>query len=214
MIIEPTFVLAQFSDQSLEDNYREMTYDQIVNELNIRRNKISNQPITKDPFDEVKINLGIGYINSFSTIKVNTGQFQRYQNGLQLGVGMDLFDPEWFTELNFRNFGITGQGNEELMLKEFNLKIGYLTAESLGQKGPWHYFFATGISNRFLHYTNRLTNVSVDNTTPSLLGSFGLRAKMDKHLSFGIEIMGRSALIGTTSDTSSVDYTFRIDTSL
>ncbi len=193
------------------DNYEDMTYEQMVSELN-RKKKLLTHSMESTTSDSASVqsHIGLAYVNSFTTLRVGAGQFQRYQNGMQISLGTDLSDPQWFGEACIRNFGVAAHGNEELNLKELLLKIGHTS----DLHGPWAYFLTTGYSNRFLRFVDGDSHQDIHDTTPSWVGSFGVKSRISRGLSFSFELLGRTALISTTSDTGSLDFAFRLDTSL
>lgn len=214
ILITGTVINFSFSSSSAStednDSVQEMTYEQIINELNFKKRKNQKLVQQENSFEQLQVHLGVGYLNSFSTFRISESLLQRYQNGMQIMIGMDLFDPSWYTEIAFRNFGVTNNGAEEIMLKEFALKMAYIQEA----KPPWKYFFSTGVSNRFFHYRDRLKNIAADNVTPSWIASMGLKAYFDKKFNVGFEMQGRSSLVGSTSDVSSIDFAIRMETSL
>src|SRR5687768_11923564 len=81
----------------------ELTYEDLLTELNSRRSKIEKN--TYQPSDDLLIHAGLGFVSSFSTISVD-GQTQSWQqNGLELSVGTDLASQQWYAEGTFRNYG-------------------------------------------------------------------------------------------------------------
>lgn len=205
LISTPTLVQAA---RGSDKDYEEVTYDELLNELSTKKNKLVNDHVS--PFDTVMIHAGLGYISSFANYRANNQNLNRYQNGLQLSLGIDLFSPNWYSEGVFRNYGVTSQGEESINLKEFDLKVGY--------KAPiaqmWSYSLASGLSNRFLTITDSSKSIDVNTTTPSLLLSAGVYINPNKNLALGLEGSAHSALVNRTVDRDSVDFAFRIITSL
>lgn len=199
----PTLVQAAAPDSE----YEEVSYDDLLNELSAKKRSVSR---SSDSLDNVRLHAGIGYTNSFTNISANKQNYNRHANGIQLSLGMDLFSPNWYSEGVFKNYGVTGTGSEELSLRELDLKIGYTnTLESI-----WSYTISSGLSNRFLRFTDSAKRVSVDETTPSLIISTGFNARVHKYISLGAEISAHSAMVSSTADKNSFDFAFRLTTSL
>ncbi len=187
--------------------YEEVSYEDLLNELSAKKRSASRP---SDSLENVRLHAGIGYTNSFTNISANKQNYNRHTNGIQLSVGMDLFSPNWYSEGVFKNYGVSGTGNEELSLRELDLKIGYTnTLESI-----WSYTISSGLSNRFLRFTDSAQGVSVNETTPSLIISTGFNARIHKHISLGAEVSAHSAMVSSTADKNSFDFAFRLTTSL
>jgi len=199
----PTLVQA-----AADKDYEEVSYDDLLNELSAKKKSLTQKE--NNSFDTVRLHAGIGYVNSFSNIATQKQNFNRHATGIQLSLGMDLFSPNWYSEGVFRNYGLTSSGSEELSLREFDLKLGYTNKlESI-----WSYSISSGLSNRFLRFTDPTRNIDVDDTTPSLVVSTGFNAQVHKNLSLGAEFSGRTAIVNRTADKNSFDFAFRLTTSL
>jgi hypothetical protein len=199
--------MVQAADAS-SDGYEEVSYDDLLNELSAKkRSLVKNQDSS---FDEVRLHAGIGYVNGFTNISASNGNYNRHANGIQLSLGMDLFSPNWYSEGVFKNYGVTTSGSEEMTLRELDLKIGYTNKlESI-----WSYSISSGLSNRFLQFSDSAKNISVNDTTPSLIISTGVSAQVHRNLSIGAEVSGHTAMVNKTADKNSFDFAFRLSTSL
>lgn len=191
-----------------DGSYEEVSYDDLVNELNAKQKRITNESVSA--FDDVRLHAGIGYVNAFTSLSANSKNYGRHASGIQLSLGMDLFSENWYAEGIFRNYGSTDQGSETLNIKDLDIKIGY--TDKL--QGIWNYTLSTGLSNRFLKFQDSSKNVSVDETTPSFVVSTGLMAQVHKRLSLGAEMSARTAMINQSHDKNSIDFAIRLTTSL
>jgi hypothetical protein len=202
-----TSTLVQAASDSKGD-YQEISYDDLLNELSAKKRAVTKKD-TSD-LDDVRLHAGVGYANSFTNISAQGQNFNRHAAGIQLSVGMDLFSPQWYSEGVFRNYGSSSSGTEDFTLREIDLKIGYTDKlESI-----WSYTLSSGLSNRFLKFSDAAKNVSVDTTTPSLVISTGFMGQVHKNLSIGAEFGARSALVNDTADKNSFDFALRLTTSL
>lgn len=200
----PTFVQAATPDTA----YEEVSYDDLLTELSSKKRNLTNYQTS--PFDTVRLHAGVGYANSFTNISAEKQNFNRHAAGIQISLGMDLFSPNWYSEGVFRNYGLTNTGNEELTLRELDLKLGYTnTLESI-----WSFSLSSGLSNRFLRFTDPTKNIDVESTTPSLVVSTGFHAQVHRNVSIGAEVSAHTAVISRTIDKNSFDFAFRINTSL
>lgn len=206
LLSAPTLVQAANYDK--DSGYEEVSYDDLLNELSAKKKTIVKTQTSS--FDDVRLHAGIGYVNSFMNIATNKKNFNRHASGIQLSMGMDLFSPNWYAEGVFRNYGLTSSGNEELTMRELDLKLGYTNVlESI-----WSYSLSSGLSNRFMKFQDATRNIDVNDTTPSLIISTGFHAQVHKNLSLGAEVSARSAVISRTADKNSFDFAFRLNTSL
>lgn len=200
----PTLVEAAPSSS----DYEEVSYDDLLTELSAKKRTVTNSQTSS--FDTVRLHAGVGYANTFTNIATHKQNFNRHAAGIQISLGMDLFSPNWYSEGVFRNYGLTTNGNEELALRELDLKLGYTSSlESI-----WAFSLSSGLSNRFLRFSDPSKNIDVDSTTPSLVVSTGFHAQVHKNVSLGAELSAHSALISRTVDKNSFDFAFRINTSL
>ncbi|MFZ4404501.1 MAG: hypothetical protein ACOYOK_10405 [Pseudobdellovibrionaceae bacterium] len=188
-----------------EKEYQETTYDELLNQIGSQTSSYKEQSYSA--FDDVMVHAGFGYVTSFSTLSVKDEKMSRYQNGLQLSLGIDLFSPQWFSEGVFRNFGLTSYGREELSLREVDLKIGF--KESLNH--PWFYTVSTGLSDRYLKYNNPNKKYTLEENTASWMLSSGIFIQSNAHLSLGVELSGRTALTSSSVDQNSLDIAFRMN---
>lgn len=200
-ILTPTMVWAASGK-----DYEEVSYDDLLNELTSKKQKIQKETSTDTPH----LHAGIGYANSFSNISTNGSNYSRHATGIQLSAGTDLISPEWYAEGIFRNYGSNSDGNEDFSLRELEAKIGYTNL----LKDVWHYSISSGVSNRFLKFTDNSRGINVDESTPALVISTGIYAQVHRNLSVGAEVSGRTAMVNKTADQNSFDFAFRLNTSL
>lgn len=207
ILMAPTLVQATTSSLTNKE-YEEVSYDDLLNELSAKKRNFT--AVKHSSFDDVRLHTGIGYSNSLTNINAQNQNLTRFATGIQLSVGMDLFSPNWYSEGVFRNYGLTTLGTEEMSLREIDLKVGYTN----NLEGIWSYSLSTGLSNRFLRFSDPSQNIDIDDTTPSLAISSGFIAQIHKNVSLGAELSARSAIINRTSDKSSLDFALRLNTSL
>jgi hypothetical protein len=190
------------------ENYREVTYDQLLTELNQKKSKIPG--FRRTSAESEGLHAGIAYINSFANYHIRNDSIYRFQNGIAISAGIDLGSPQWYAETLFKNFGITSGGNDEISLREIDVGVGY--KERIGS--PWMFSLSAGLANRFLEYHDWGTGFSTGETTPSLYISSGLLAEINSVLSIGVEVSARSAFLTKSSDQKSFDVAFRLSSNL
>lgn len=190
------------------EDYREITYDQLLSELNQKKAKISGYRTRS--LETMGFHAGIGYVNSFANYNIRNDSIYRFQNGVSLSAGVDMGSPQWYAEAQFKNYGITNSGSDEILLRELDLGIGY--RERIGS--PWLFSLSAGLANRFFEYHDWGTGFSTGETTPSLYVSSGLMAEINSTINVGFEVGARSAFLTRSSDQKSLDISFRIGSNL
>lgn len=203
IIAAPTIVRAAVNDET-----EEVTYEDLVNELASHQRRITTR--TSSPFDDVRVHAGFGLVNSVSTFDLGDRKVSRYQNGLQLSAGVDLFSPNWFAETAWRNFGLTTNGTEEHTLRELDLKFGY--RDRINQLV--HYRLQSGLADRSLKLTDSARDLNISAQTPNIMGGGGIVLQFAPHASLNIDAAARAPVIGNTADKGSFDLCFDFKVSL
>lgn len=209
-----TFLLAlAFSAPTMAQSFgdpdtEEVTYDDLVNELAAKKKRY--EPREKSAFDDVRIHAGLGMVNSFSTFRLQGKSASRYQNGMQLSIGVDLFSQNWFSEAAWRNFGLTTNGSEEHTLRELDLKIGYRDVMT----APWSYRIQAGLANRMLRLTDPAKGLSISESTPGMVGSVGATVELSRAASLNFDASARTPVIGGSADQGGLDFTVDFKVSL
>ncbi len=201
-LLTPTMVWAASGK-----DYEEVSYDDLLTELTSKKQKLQHD---NNVGETPRLHIGIGYANSFSNISTGGEKFSRHATGIQINAGTDLISPEWYAEGIFRNYGSNTEGTEDYSLRELEGKIGYTNL----LQNVWHYTISTGVSNRFMKFSDSSRNINVDESTPSLVISTGILAQVHRNLSIGAEISGRTAMVNRSADQNSFDFAFRLNTSL
>lgn len=204
LTLAPTLVWGYSGN--LDENYQEVSYDDLVNELNSKKTAV----VHKQKLPQQALYLGIGYVHSYSQMTLNNTTTSRSQNGLQLSGTMNLDSPNIYAEGIFRNFSGSTLSNENLQVYQFDARLGYnndLTA-------PWKYNLFTGFVGRFVDAQNTEKNYSVAEFTPSFTAGAGVIAEIHRNLRLGFEVGGRTSILGRNTDRDSVDLSIRLDTSL
>lgn len=194
---------------SSDPDTEELTYDDLVNELSRKQRQVRS-PTARDPFETVKIHAGLGSVSSFSTFVIDGKSAARYQNGMQIAIGVDLFSDVWFSEAAWRNFGETRSGTEEHLLRELDLKIGYRG----DLQGPWSYRLQSGLAQRHLRLSDPSRALNIDETMPGLYLGLGTSARLSPVVSLNFDVSGRTPVINQTVDKGSIDFALEFKLSL
>ncbi len=192
-----------------EDSYQEVTYEDLLKEISGQKKQVLRQT-SISPLDDVKIHMGLGMMSSITHFSLQAQHYERFQNGMSIALGIDLFSDQWFAESIFKNYGLTTQGFENLTLRELDLLLGYKRNidSNIG------YFVKSGLSNRYLNFSNLTKNISHDENSPHLILSTGLNLNLTPHMGLSFDISGQSALVQSTSLKNAVEFAFRLNTSL
>lgn len=200
--------LSQMSFASESENT--ISYESIVDQL--KAGNTSYSAYGEDPFENVKIHLGVGVTNNSTKIEARNSSNQANFSGFQTSLGIDLFSSSWIAEGVIRNFSDTKNKNGTYSLQEFDLRFIYQSS----MNNTWAYQFGTGLSARYLSGTEILdrelnTSEKVSYSTPSSLFHFGVRSFINPKFSIGGDLAYRASMIGDTGDKNSVDLTIRMD---
>tara|TARA_Y100000817_G_scaffold177782_1_gene138820 strand:+ start:556 stop:1233 length:678 start_codon:yes stop_codon:yes gene_type:complete len=213
-------VLMATNVQAQEEDY--YSYDQIVKELS-ETNKTSTTrapKVLKDPFSSVLIHGGVSFVNSYISLSPSSASdpLTGFHAGIEATIGIDLFSRHWKAEGSIRSFGRQEIKDNELSLREFDLKIvhqDYITNGIFYRAGG-------GMAARYLKFTqpkkDEVTTLAAgdlfettEHTTPSSIIFLGIGGKLGRKFSVAAEISYRGALIDETIDKSAFDAALRLD---
>lgn len=188
---------------------QDLTYDELLQEIQIHKSTLQSTHVPP-PQENLQFHGGLGTITSYSTIKAFNQIKHFEQSGMQFSVGADLFSKQWFTEGTFRNYGSVIQSDEELYLKQLDLKVGYRSS----WKYPWTSRLGAGLSTRSLKFTDLLRKKSQDETSPAFLLWGGITAQLSTAIGLGFEIGGRAPFVNSQLDQGSLELALNIDFSI
>lgn len=200
------FLLATSWTSVYANEYEEVTYEELLNELSAQKNTV--QRSLYSPFDSIMIHTGIGITMAANQIRVDNQDIYRNQNGFQLSMGIDLFSPYWSAEGSIRNFGTSRTSTESRSIREFDLKV--VNRNILDAK--FGYRLGMGIGHRTSKYSDSRKGIYLNENTPTTVFFGGVDNYINKNLSLGFEAGLRSAMVGSTSEKNSFDITLRLDT--
>ena len=203
-----TIALALFGTKVLAEEYEEVSYDDLVNQISHRKSQLNSRQETSANFDNLMIHAGLGLVTTATSINYQGSNNLKYQNGFQLSMGIDLFSESWATEGVIRNFGQSTSGSEIRSLRELDLKILYrgTPANRVGLRA------GAGLGTRYFKLSDSANGITIDDTTPTALAFAGFDIYLSKGVSIGIETGLRSAMVSSTTDKNSMDTTLRLDT--
>lgn len=193
------------------DAAEEIPYDQLVRELNSRVNKQQKQWVQSssgDPFEQLQIHFSLGLLQTFNALFVNQKQISRLEDGIQLGIGIDLFSTEWVAEGILKNFGQSVHNDSTLALREFDLRLSYI--KPVPQQ-KMKVRFANGLGARYLRFTQEKSQIDLYQTTPVYSMGLGLLIPVGSHFDLDFEVQGHVALISDSIDRHGLAMTLRLD---
>ncbi len=188
--------------------YEEVGYESLLQELSQKRQRQTTN--NEDPFESLLLHANVGLITSMTSLHLQGADTQRFQNGMQIGLGIDLFSPYWSAEVQFRNYGLQSNGTETRGLREFDLNLNYMTSS---RSAPTSFRITAGLGTRYYKLVDPFHNYNFEQTTPSFLGGLGLDLHLNKLVTAGFQIGARTSMVSNTIDKNSLDASFRIDTS-
>lgn len=185
----------------------EVTYDDLVNQLQQKRRRVEKST-AEHPLDHLQIHAGVGLISSTNRLEIPESRGERTLNGFQISVGIDLFSPEWVSEIVLRNFGTSERGSETRSLRELDLRAFYRGSLSR-QLG---YRLGGGLGTRYFRFADSRLRISRGEETPCFVGFGGFESYLSNQVSLGVELGARTALLDRSIDRSSFDLMVRLDT--
>lgn len=194
--------------RAAEAGVEELSYQDLVDQLKAKRRK-PVAPRRAHQLDEINLHASIAMAASFNNYRVQDRSLSRGMNGFQIGLGIDLFSPQWMAELALRNFGTRESGTESHALREVDLKV--MHRQSLGAKLGFR--AGTGLSTRYIRFTDPIHNVSVSEESPNLIVAGGLDSFLTDRVNVGAELSLRTALVDQSLDRNSADLMVRLETS-
>lgn len=189
----------------------EVPFDEFIKELNSKvslKDRERNSIGYVDPYENLQLHLSMGLVQTMNSLLIGNKSISRLEDGIQLGLGIDLFSPEWVAEGLLKNYGQSTQNESSLALREFDLRLSYL------QKDPQHKLklrLSNGLGARYLRYTSKWSGFSQYQTTPIYLMGLGLLIPVGSHFNLGIEVQGYLTLISETIDRQGLGLVFRLD---
>lgn len=192
---------------------QDLTYEEILQEIQDQRSSAMKARVLKSqaPRSEApSFHGGFGSLSSFSTVKAfeRKRYFENY--GLQLTLGSDLFSKRWLAQGTFRNYWIAARPDQELALRQIDLKIGARQVWQL----PWTSRIGVGLSTRFLTYRDLISRQSEDEVSPAFLFWGGVTAQLSPTVGLGVEAGGRAPFVTSQLDQGSLELALNIEFTL
>lgn len=193
-----------------ETLYEEVPYDDLIEELNHRvkqKTKVEIIQQHEDPFDNVTIHSSFGLLQSIHYLQLPTKTKSRFKEGISMGFGLDLFNPNWIAEAVLKNYGHSVQNDEHMSLREFDLCLSFKEEK----KQSISYKLTQGLGARYLKYASPFFEKSFNESTPVYLLGASIDSHFSQHFSFGVELSGTIALINESIDRNSLNLNFKFD---
>jgi hypothetical protein len=190
--------------------YEEISYNELIDELNSRvraKNRVEDTEVSTDPFERVTIHTSFGLINSIHYLTVGDRNISRFEDGIGLGFGIDLFNPEWLAEAQLKNYGRSTRNEQTFSLREFELRLSY--RESSNTKTSFK--IIQGLGAKYIKYTAPYLDNSIRESTPVYVIGSSLNTKFTQNFSLGVELTGSIALVSETIDRNSINLNFKFD---
>lgn len=186
------------------DRDNHIGYDDIVSELN-QTKRVRKKG---SAFDAIEFHLSVAYISSYLTLTPRSSKaLTGFMGGYEASLGIDLFDPDWVSEMAIRTFQ-KSELNEQtkVSLREFDLRLVYrpkLSSNSRMRLG-------LGLTGRYLSLVHPEI-LEEEFTTPSSILFLGSQVQLLNSLSLGMDLSYRSAMIEDTIDKSAFEGAVRAE---
>lgn len=193
-----------------EAKYEEITYDELIEELNHKvkqKSRVESIQQHDDPFDNMTIQSSFGLLQSIHYLQLPTKTKSRFKDGISIGFGIDLFNPNWIAEAVIKNYGKSIQNDEQMSLREFDLRMSF-KEES---KQSISFKLTQGLGARYLKYSAPYLTKNYNESTPVYLLGASVDTHFSQHFSFGVELSGTMALISESIDRNSLNLNFKFD---
>lgn len=204
-----TLMLICWQSLGLAQGLEEVPYDEVLQDLNRqigRKTYRSKQNALLHPEDSLMVSTRLGYAHSLWNIEKAGKARARFDEGIEVLVGTDLFSSSWAGEMAFRNFGTEKKQNEETSLREFDIRLVYLNFSS----NQTIFRLVNGFGARYSKYLDKTSGFAADDSTPVYLLGGGLDFWLTKKLVFGLEASTRIPLINESVDRGSVDLSLQL----
>ncbi len=161
-------------------------------------------------FDDTRVHVNVGLLESFQSYDIAPGiREQGGIRGFQLGVGVDLFSPNWIAQGVIMNFPATGVDDTTLSSNAFELRIIY--DHSILEGVTLH--GGAGLGNRFYDIKSQVrSNLAAQESTfnsGAAVLIFGADYWPSGELSAGLELSTHVPL-ANGNDPSSIDLAVNI----
>jgi hypothetical protein len=180
-------------------------YDSIVDNLSTSTAKANKGDLFD--FDSLALHFGFGFNNSAINLKSRGGSpSQVTMHGFQLGMGVDLFSPDYIAEIDYANYNPADKEGYSYKLREYDFKAYYhhpLTSFFIGKAG-------FGVGARELSI-NTPHGGSTRETTPIGQLFVGSELMLGRHLGFLTDLTYKNALSGGTAEKSSFDLALGVN---
>ncbi len=205
------FSLNTFNRDDTSITSEEVSYDQLVRELNSRvhrQERTQVESFSGDVFDNLQIHISLGMVQTLTTLSIQDHLVSRLDDGIQLGIGIDLFSREWIAEGVLKNYGQSKWDDKTMALREFDLRLSYL---HFAQKEKVKIRFSNGLGARNLKWSSLGMNFSQYQTTPVYLIGLGVLVPIGTHFDLDIEAQGHASLINETVDRHGLSFILRLN---
>lgn len=185
------------------DDYEELRYEDLVNQLSRKR----DAPSVRASPDDVMIHAGFGFVSTANQIRFPGEVRSRPLNGFQLSAGIDLLSSQWVGEFVFRNFANHHSGGEVRSLRENDWRVVYRQPRS----DRLELRYGIGFGSRTFRLNDPTTGYGFESETPVGLLTLGLETAISRTVSLGVETGARAALVTNTNDINALDLTMRLE---
>lgn len=179
-------------------------FDSIVRDLT-NSNVYDSRPATReqDPLDTVRFHLSGGMVTSQISLDLPGGLPQSATlHGYEVGLGIDLFSPNWQAQFDVRTYEPDDFGNNQLTFHEFDLLV--LHNSAIASQLSWT--IGAGMAARYLDLKFPVTaGGDTGYSTPASVIATGLSFAFTPGFSVDALVSLRSRLVEDTPDAGSID---------
>lgn len=188
----------------------EIPFDEVVRELNsrINRRQSSLESVNlEDVYDSLKIHFYLALAQSFTQLDTAGLKHGRLDDGMQLGMGIDLFSPDWVAEGLLKNFGRSKRADTLFALREFHMRLSYLQR---APHAPFLIRIANGLGARVMTYEDLGKGLSFSEANPIYTLGLGVLFPMKAQFNLDFEIQAYQSLAAQSVDRNGLGLVFGI----
>lgn len=177
-------------------------YDSIVGDLSSKTSSRSEDLID---LDSMKLHAGFGFNNTLVDLRSQGNSPGRVTlQGFQLSLGIDLFSPNFVTEVGLINYNSVTKENYKYSLKEFDLRTYYRhhLNRIVALRG------GIGLGVRYFDINGPDVGSKYTNPVSQIIA--GAEAKLGKKLSFVTEVSYKNSMSSASPEKSSIDLAFNV----
>jgi len=187
-----------------ETTYREMTYDDLVQELSEKKAKVEQYNLRQQA---TKSWMSFGFVTGMAGLNLDGQSTTKYQNGFHLGMAKEMGSANTLFDSHLTYFAPQSNGIERRSLMEISGKFAYRPRISpeVGLRS------GLGMALRNWNISNSSKNLQKNDLTPHFLVYTGMEYFPSPTISLGFDASVRTAIDNSNIDRNGVDLALKMN---